>query len=55
MTEYEHGDKAFYCEVSNRYLLGRTPEGDCPFCGEDLTGERYEKMQERIEEHREDG
>lgn len=46
--EDPHGDRAIYCEVAERYLLGRTPDGECPFCGSDLTGERYERLQEFV-------
>lgn len=45
----EHGDRAFYCEHADRYLLSRDDDGCCPFCGTDLTGERYERAQRRAE------
>lgn len=54
-TEYgdegAHGDRAIYCEKADRYLLGRTSDGECRFCGEDLTGDRYARLVERVEDH----
>lgn len=51
----EHGDRAIYCQDAERYLLGRTCSGKCPFCGIDLTGERFERLQDRIDELAFDG
>lgn len=49
-----HGERAFYCDEADRYVLGRTEAGRCPFCGTDLTGERYEHVKELLKEHQGD-
>ena len=53
MTD-RHGARAFYCDDADRYVLGRTETGNCPFCGADLTGDRYEHVQNLVEEHTND-
>jgi len=49
--EIKHGNKAIYCESENAYVLGRTDDGRCPYCGEDLTGARYDALKTRVEEN----
>lgn len=46
-----HGNKAIYCDSEESYILGRTDDGRCPYCGEDLTGARYDALKTRVEEN----
>lgn len=45
----QHGDQAEYCEMAEEYILGRTEDGKCPLCREDLS-EQMEDLEERLEE-----